>query len=49
MVGLSPEEVDAYREAGRDYFRTERFAPFTKEAFAEIFVRMVREDAGVTA
>ena len=48
LLGLSPAEIAAYREAGREYFRTERFRPFTKEAFAEIFVRILAEDAGVT-
>ena len=47
LHGLSPAEVDAYRHAGREYFRSEAFRPFTKEAFAEIFEQIVREDAGV--
>jgi alpha(1,3/1,4) fucosyltransferase len=49
LRGLSPAEIDAYREAGREYFRSERFFPFTKEAFAEIFLRFLAEDADVTA
>jgi alpha(1,3/1,4) fucosyltransferase len=49
LLGLSPAEIAAYREAGREYFRTERFRPFTKDAFAELFVEIVAEDAGVTA
>ena len=48
LLALSPAEIGAYREAGREYFRTERFKPFTKEAFADIFVAMVAEDAGMT-
>jgi hypothetical protein len=47
LHGLSPAELRAYREAGREYFRTPRFRPFTKHAFAEIFGRIVAEDAGV--
>jgi len=47
LHGLSPREIDTYREAGREYFASEQFRPFTKEAFAEIFVEIVREDAGI--
>lgn len=47
LHGLSPKEIDAYREAGREYFASEEFRPFTKEAFARIFEEIVREDAGV--
>lgn len=47
LHSLSPAEVTAYREAGREYFRSERFRPFTKEAFADIFAAVVAEDAGV--
>jgi hypothetical protein len=42
---LSPAQVDAYREAGREFFRTEQFRPFGKEAFAELFAEIVDEDA----
>ena len=47
LHALSPAEVGAYREAGREYFGSSRFRPFTKHAFAEIFGRIVAEDAGV--
>ena len=47
LHGLSPAEVRAYREAGREYFTSPQFRPFTKHAFAEIFGRIVAEDAGV--
>ena len=47
LHGLSPDEIQAYREAGRRYFASEEFRPFTKQAFAEIFQEIVREDAGV--
>lgn len=49
LRSLSPAEIEAYREAGRDYFSSDEFRPFTKEAFAEIFAGIVREDAGVEA
>lgn len=47
LHGLTPREIDAYREAGRAYIASEQFRPFTKEAFAEIFLEIVREDAGI--
>ena len=47
LRSLSPGEIAAYREAGRDYFGSDRFRPFSKQAFAEIFGRIVAEDAGV--
>ena len=49
LHSLSPAEIDAYREAAREYFASDEFHPFTKEAFAEIFEEIVREDAGVAA
>ncbi len=48
LLGLSSAEIDAYREAGREYFASSEFHPFTKEAFAGIFEEIVREDAGIT-
>lgn len=48
LRSLGPDEIAAYREAGREYLRSERFRPFTKQAFAEIFARIAAEDAGVT-
>jgi len=47
LRGLSPDEIGAYREAGREYFSSAQFRPFGKQAFAEIFEEIVREDAGV--
>ena len=47
LLSLGPEKIEAYREAGREYFRSEQFRPFTKHAFADIFGRMLAEDAGV--
>jgi hypothetical protein len=44
---LSPGEIAAYREAGREYFGSGLFRPFTKQAFADIFGEIVAEDAGV--
>jgi hypothetical protein len=47
LHGLGPDEIVGYREAGREYFRSEQFRPFSKQAFAEIFGQIVAEDAGV--
>lgn len=44
---LTPTEIEAYREAGRAYFRSDQYRPFTKQAFAEIFGEIVAEDAGI--
>ena len=45
---LSPAEIDAYREAGREYFASAAFRPFSKRTFAETFEEIVHEDAGIT-
>ncbi|MBA2643089.1 MAG: hypothetical protein H0U82_09205 [Actinobacteria bacterium] len=47
LHALSPAEIQAYRDAGREYFTSEQFRPFTKETFASIFEEIVRVDAGV--
>jgi len=48
LHGLSPSKIETYREAGREYFGSDEFRPFTKQAFAEIFEQIVREDAGIS-
>jgi len=47
LRALTQDEVRAYREAGREFLTSERFRPFSKQAFADVFVRMLAEDAGV--
>ena len=47
MHSLGPAEVEAYREAGRAFIGSDRFRPFSRLAFAELFGRIVEEDAGV--
>lgn len=47
LGALTPAECDAYRQAARDYMTSERFFPFTKEAFTEIVASIVKEDSGV--
>ncbi len=49
LKGLGPVEIQGYREAAREYLRSESFAPFSKEAFAELLIGIVSRDADVTA
>jgi hypothetical protein len=49
LLDLGPAEIQAMREAGRDYLGSEMFRPFTKDAFADLFVELVGRDAGVAA
>lgn len=47
LKAMPDAEWEGYRRAARDYLASPRYRPFTKEAFAEHFVRMIEEDAGV--
>ncbi len=47
LRSLSPEDVETYRQNARDYLSSEMYRPFTKDAFAEIFVRAVEADTGI--
>jgi hypothetical protein len=47
LKSLGPDDIQAYKENARDYLRSAKFKPFTKEAFAEIFLNAVEEDLGV--
>lgn len=47
LRGLSPQEVEQYREAGREYIESAAFDPFRKSTFVDLFRRLVREDADV--
>ena len=46
LRSLGPAEVAQYREAARDFLASEQFEPFSKEAFADIFVRSLEHDLG---
>jgi hypothetical protein len=48
LKSMPDSEVERYRRSARDFLASPRYRPFTKEAFAEHFVRMIQEDAGVT-
>ncbi len=47
LKSLNDTEVQTYREAAREYLRSQRFWSFSKRAFAELFVRMIEEDTGI--
>ena len=44
----SPEQIEEYRVAARDFLRSERFRPFSKETFAQLVAGIVAEDTGVS-
>jgi hypothetical protein len=48
LTSLSERDIQGYKEAARDFLGSPRFQPFTKQAFAELFGRIVEEDAGRT-
>jgi hypothetical protein len=45
LKSLSDRDVERYRRAARDFLESPRFRPFSKQAFAEIFARILDEDA----
>ena len=47
LLQLAPAEIEAMREAGRAYMGSDMFRPFSKDAFADLFVDLVAQDAGV--
>jgi hypothetical protein len=42
---MSNDDWNRYRQAARDYLASPDFHRFNKDAFADLFVRIVREDA----
>jgi hypothetical protein len=44
LHALTPREVDAYREAGREYFGSDLYRPFTRQAFSELVGELVGAD-----
>lgn len=47
LLSLSPDETHAYREAGRAFLSSDRFYPFSKQAFTDRCACIVHEDTGV--
>ena len=44
LRSLGPEEIRAYRENAREFMASDAYRPFTKDAFADIFVEAFDED-----
>jgi alpha(1,3/1,4) fucosyltransferase len=47
LKSLSEKHIQEYKVNARAFLRSPEFYPFTKAAFAELFARVVEEDAGV--
>jgi hypothetical protein len=47
LKSLTPAQIQDYREAARAYLKSPQARPFTKEAFVDIFRRIIKEDTGV--
>ena len=46
LHGLTDGAIQAFRENGRAYLASERYRPFTKQAFTRLVARLVEEDTG---
>lgn len=47
LKSLNERDILRYKESVREYLKSPKFQPFTKEVFVETFRRMVEEDAGI--
>lgn len=47
LKSLDRKAIMAYREAGRAFLESPKFAPFSRQAFAGIFRDLLEQDAGV--
>ena len=48
LRSLGEREIRAYRENAREFMSSSQYYPFTKEAFAQLFVSAVEEQLGIT-
>jgi hypothetical protein len=46
LLSMPAAQIEDYRVAARDFFRSDGFRPFSKRAFAESVGRIVEEDTG---
>ena len=46
LKSLSAQEIERYRENGRDFLSSTKFTPFTKLTFTERLARIVEEETG---
>jgi hypothetical protein len=47
IKSLGAADIRSYRQHAREFIESARFAPFSKQAFADLFARIIEEDAGV--
>ncbi|MEP6900831.1 MAG: glycosyltransferase family 10 [Actinomycetota bacterium] len=47
LKSLSEKEITAYRENARDFIASKKFAPFSKQAFTDLFKKIVAEDGEI--
>ena len=48
LKSLRPADIQAYKEAGRDFMSSARFIPFKKQTFADLLTTIVEEDASIS-
>jgi alpha(1,3/1,4) fucosyltransferase len=48
LKSMSKQEIQQYRDYGREYMTSEQFRPFTPEYFTERLKRLVEEDIGIS-
>jgi hypothetical protein len=48
LWSLGPRDIHRFRERAREFLASPQFRPSTKEAFAEMFSRIIAEDVGAT-
>lgn len=47
LRSLGEEEIRQYKQNAREYLRSPLYYPFTKQAFGDLFCRLVEEDSGI--
>ncbi len=47
LKSLNSSDIQQYKQNARDYLQSQQFQPFTKEAFAQMFGRIIQEDTGM--
>lgn len=47
LKSLAKADIRKYRESAKDFLESDRFRPFTKQAFIDLFRKIIEEDTGV--
>jgi hypothetical protein len=47
LKSLDANRIQSYKDAARDFLRSPRFRPFSKQTFAELFARIIEGDTGL--